>query len=339
MSRIALDLARAVPRVAMRRRSVGPLHPAWSTAFEALVEALRIARARIDPLPPVEQRRAWDALSPPPLTAGRVRVATTTLAGVPASVVAPAARADAIDTVYYLHGGAYAFGSLATHRELVFRLALATGARVVVPEYRLAPESPFPAAIDDVAAAYRALLEKTPSSRMVLAGDSAGGGLTGALLVRARDEGLPLPAGAALLSPVVDVPLGDLPAERARTDWIDVEWAAHHTRHYVRDADPKHPWISPLRGAFAGLPPLFVQVGDAEILFDQACAYAEAARAAGVEVELDVHAGMVHAWQMFATVHAPANEAILRLARFVRERLAARRATSTPPEASMRASR
>ncbi len=288
---------------------------------------MRRARRRIEPLSPAEQRRAWEALSLPSPLSRRVSVRTQLVGDVPATIVTPLSRPEPDATVVYLHGGGYVFGSFVTHRELVVRLCLGTGARVVVPDYRLAPEHPFPAAIDDAMAVLRELSATMPTSRLIVAGDSAGGGLTAALLLRARDEGLPLPAAAAMLSPWVDIGSRAATEERVRTDWLDPEWGGRHADLYLAGADAAHPWASPIFGALGGLCPLFVQIGEAEVLFDQGATFARRARDAGVEVELDLHPGMVHSWQLFVGAHPPSQVAIDRFASFVRRRLAASRSS------------
>ena len=205
--------------------------------------------------------------------------------------------------VLYLHGGWYVFGSAATYRELIGRLSLATGMWVLAPDYRLAPEHPFPAAVDDAVAAYRWLLGiGIEPGRIVIAGDSAGGGLAMATLVALSDAGDQLPAAAVLLSPAIDLTCsGDSYTSRATSDPLFTrEQVVTLVAHYLAGADPTSPLASPIYADLAGLPPLLVHVGSDEVLLDDSTRLAERARAAGVEVDLKVWDGMWHGFQRFA---------------------------------------
>jgi monoterpene epsilon-lactone hydrolase len=224
-------------------------------------------------------------------------------------------------TILYLHGGGYYFCSPATHRGLVFPLARRSGARTFSLDYRLAPEHPFPAALDDALAAYRKLLADgvSPAS-MVIAGDSAGGGLALATLLALRDAGDSLPAGAALFAPWTD--LAATGASMTTNDGRDPMFYgrafAPAGKLYTGDADVRNPYVSPLYGRFDGLPPLFIQVGDTEVLLDDSTRVAEKARAAGVSVELEIWPKMPHVFQIFAPFVPEANRALEQAAGFVR---------------------
>jgi monoterpene epsilon-lactone hydrolase len=238
--------------------------------------------------------------------------------------------ADAIETpgaeprvVLYLHGGGYSLGSARSHRALAQRLAFEARARVVVPDYRLAPEHLFPAAVEDAVASYRWLLDTgVGPERIAVAGDSAGAGLALALLVSLRDAGAPLPACAALLSPFADLECrGASYSARAASDPIvSREMGIGMGRAYVGDGDPSHPLASPVHASLAGLPPLLIQVGSREVVLDDARAIERNARDAGVPVRLDVWEGMVHVWHLFASALEEGRRAIEDLASFVRER-------------------
>ncbi len=315
-SHALLDFARAARTVLTRRPLRGPLHPDWPFAFELLVEGLKESRRRIQRLPITVQRRAWEAMQLPSAARPHLAVEDAHAAPVPSLWCAPKARRDAGPVLLYLHGGAYSFGSFGTHGDLIGRIALASGARALIPDFRLAPEHPFPAALDDAMASYRWLLEREDPARIVVGGDSAGGGLTVSLLVRARDEGLPLPAGGVLVCPWVDLSARGEPCE---TDWVDEEWGRGFGAGYLGDHDERHPLASPTFADLRGLPPLLVQAGDAEILFPQIQRFVARAREAGVEVEFDVARGMIHDWHMLAGLHAPSRHAIEDVARFVRK--------------------
>lgn len=242
--------------------------------------------------------------------------------GVPAQwIVPPAANAERV--VLYLHGGGYTMGSSNTHRAMVARIAQASSARALAIDYRLAPENPFPAAVEDATAAYRWLLSEGHSpDKVVIAGDSAGGGLTLATLAALRDSGVPLPAGAVPISPWTDLEgTGESIRSRVNRDpMVEPEGLAAMAKMYLGKHDAKTPLASPLHADFRGFPPLLIQVGDAEILLDDATRVAKRAKAAGVEVELEVWEDMIHVWHVFAKLLPEGQQAIGRIGRFVAER-------------------
>jgi acetyl esterase/lipase len=218
----------------------------------------------------------------------------------------------------YLHGGAYALGSIDSHRELVARLARAARVRGLAIDYRLAPEHPFPAALDDAASAYRWLLAQGfDPSRIIVAGDSAGGGLALATLVALRDAGQRLPAGAVCLSPWTDLALsGESIQGKAHLDpLLSPESTERYARWYARDHERTHPLISPLYADLKGLPPLLIQAATDEILLDDGTRFAEAARRAGVEVTLSIWDGMFHVFQIVSFL-PETKEAVAQIAHF-----------------------
>jgi monoterpene epsilon-lactone hydrolase len=227
-------------------------------------------------------------------------------------------------TVLYFHGGAYCLGSIATHRALVGNIAREGAARVASIEYRLAPEDPFPAAVDDGVAAYRALVAAgTPPTRVALAGDSAGGGLTAATLLALRDAGDPLPACAVCISPWLDLSCsGDSMRTRAHQDPMIVPARLRALGEaYLAGASSREPLASPVFGDFRGLPPLLLHVGTAETLLDDSTRLAERARAAGVDVSLEVWDDMIHVWHAFSPLLPEADRALARIGEFLRTRL------------------
>lgn len=240
----------------------------------------------------------------------------------PAAWLTPAgARSDAV--VYYLHGGGYTFGSMTTYRDLLERLTRQTHTRALWLDYRLAPECPFPAAVEDALSGYRWLLEQgVRPERIVIAGESAGGGLALATLLAARDADLPQPAGAALASPWTDLTGGSATAiTRADVDPMLVgAHIAEGGRRYLAGADPHNPLASPLFADLRGLPPLLIHVGDCEVLLDDSRKLAERARQAGVAVTLRVWDGMFHAFPIF-TFLPEAREAVDEMAEFVTARV------------------
>ncbi len=223
--------------------------------------------------------------------------------GVPAEWFTPAGvREDQV--LLYFHGGGYVMGSVETHRSLVDDLGVATGVRVLSVDYRLAPEHPYPAAIEDATTAYRWLLEQeTTPADTVIAGDSAGGGLAAATLLALRDAGDPLPAGAALLSPWLDMEgTGESVQTRAEIDpMVDAGSLAGMARLYLGDAgNPRDPLASPILAPLQGLPPLLVQAGDWEVLRDDSTRFADEVHRAGGDVTLSIWDEMVHVFPFFA---------------------------------------
>jgi len=243
---------------------------------------------------------------------------------VPAAwVTAPGAAPDRV--ILYLHGGGYVIGSIDSHRALAAGLSRAAGARALVIDYRLAPEHPFPAAVEDSTAAYRWLIRQgIEPSRVVIAGDSAGGGLTVATLIALRDAKDRLPAGGVCISPWVDMEAsGESMASRAAEDPMIqrdiIEWFA---AQYVGKADRRAPLASPIYADLSGLPPLYVLVGTAETLLDDSGRLAERARKAGVRVTLEAWEGMIHVWPAFAPMLDEGREAIEKIGAFVRAQTA-----------------
>lgn len=253
---------------------------------------------------------------PPPR---RTRAEPATIGGVSGEWVL-GANEDA-GTLVYLHGGAYAVCSPATHRQVTGAFAR-RGFRVFAPDYRLAPEHPYPAGLDDAVAVYRGLLaDGVSSGEIAVAGESAGGGLALALLVRLRDEGLPTPAAGLLFSPWADLAL-EGESMRAN-DTLDPMFHGAHAAYvaslYLGDADPHDPRVSPVFADFTGLPPLLVHVGESELLFDDARRVAERARAAGVPVAFKAWRDVVHGWQLLPAFLPEARRSIDEAAAFVRK--------------------
>jgi acetyl esterase/lipase len=246
------------------------------------------------------------------------------LAGVDVDWLCPkGARADKI--LLYLHGGAYILGSRRTHRQLASHMAREAGVTAILPEYRLAPEHPFPAGIDDAVAVYRALLESGYSSDdIVISGDSAGGGLTMATLLALRHAGDPLPAAAVLLSPFLDVTgSGESVTTRADIDpWFNPEDLPVVARYYCPDENEwRNPLVSPVFANVAGLPPMLIQVGDHEILLSDSTRLADSLTNAGVDVELEVWPDMWHVFQFFVGKMPESRQAIVKIGAYIKRLL------------------
>jgi acetyl esterase/lipase len=264
----------------------------------------------------VEKRASIDAaLGAVPLADGTTAT-DRTLGGVP---VVDVVAGDG-PVVLYLHGGGFRMGSALAYRAYGSHLAKAIGGRVVVVDYRLAPEHPFPAAPDDVVAAYAALLEE--ASAIVVAGDSAGGNLSAGLVLTARQRGLPEPAGVVCCSPWADLTNSAATYEtKAEVDQLfSLASATEAAAAYLAGGtDPKEPIASPVFGDWTGAPPTLIQVGELEVLLDDAAKLAAALGDAGVDVRHRVYAGMPHVWQLGYPALPEAVEAVEEIAAFVRE--------------------
>lgn len=242
------------------------------------------------------------------------------LDGIPGRwVVAPGARDDAF--VVYYHGGGYVMGSLNTHQELMGRISRACQAKVLGVDYRLAPEHVYPAAVEDGLKSYEWLLgQGADPSRVMLAGDSAGGGLTMATLLSIKDKGGKLPAGAMMFSPWTDLTAsGESVKTRAEADpMITMDALSEIAGAYHAGADPADALVSPVFADLTGLPPLLIQVGDAEVLLDDASRLADSAKSSGVKVQYQVWDEAFHVFQ--ALPHLPeASDALLKVGKFYRD--------------------
>ena len=245
------------------------------------------------------------------------------LGGVPGEWLRPEG-ADAARALLYFHGGGYVLGSTRSHRHMVAALAAGAGVHAFSADYRLAPEYPFPAAVEDGAAAWQGLLESgIDPTCAVIGGDSAGGGLTVATLVKARDDGLAMPAGGLCISPWTDMTLeaGSYATKADSDPMVKQNQIERWTGVYLgADTDRRHPWASPLYADLEGLPPLLVQVGSEEVLLDDSVSLAEAARRAGVEVRLSVADEMIHVWHWFDRLLDRAKDGIDEATAFIRAR-------------------
>jgi monoterpene epsilon-lactone hydrolase len=229
------------------------------------------------------------------------------------------------NVVLYLHGGGYISGSLISHQDLAMRISRAARIRVFLIEYRLAPEHPFPAALEDAINAYKWLIndQKINPKKIVIAGDSAGGGLTLVTLIKLRDENITLPAAGACLSPWTDLALtGESFKRNVKIDPFlkdyDIFFMA---RQYVGYDDPKNPYISPLYADLHDLPPILMHVGTNELIQDDTTRFAEKAKKAGVDVTLEVFDGMIHVFQAFSAWAPEGQEAIDKIGEYIQEKL------------------
>jgi len=294
-----------------------------SPELHKLVSMLRTAGISTDPT--IEAIRAgWEKFAASFVPAADLTFKPVSARGVPAEwVTAPDSESNRV--VLYFHGGGYTIGSIASYRSYTGRLARATRSRLLSVGYRLAPEHPFPAALDDAVASYHWLLGQGISpSRIAVVGDSAGGGLALATVIAIRDAGAPIPAAIVAIGPVTDLAKeGASMRERAHLDPIvTYESSLAHARRYVgAQGDLKHPLASPLYADLHGLPPVLIMVGTHEALFDDSTRFAARAEAAGVEVQLDIWEEMIHVWPFFADILPEGRQAIGKIGDYIQARI------------------
>ncbi|NQV59117.1 MAG: alpha/beta hydrolase [Alphaproteobacteria bacterium] len=230
------------------------------------------------------------------------------------------AKAGADKALLYLHGGGYAFCGPGTHRLLAYNLSAATGMPCLLADYRLAPEHPYPAAVEDAVAAYGWLLAQGyPADRLAVAGDSAGGGLALATMLRLQQLHHPLPAAIACLSPWTDMTMtgASITSKVADDPLVEPSSLERCASWYLGDGDRADPLASPLLGDLSGLPPLLIQVGSEEILLDDASRLAARAQAAGVTVDYQCWDQMFHVWQLYAPMLSESRDAIASIGKFL----------------------
>ena len=292
---------------------MGPRFPNWSWRFEMTVHYLKTQTARIFGMSsPAEGREYEDALVILSNAINQVDVehAESPVTG---DWYTPKSGSPGV-SVLYLHGGGYAYYPKA-HSNLTALVTLAAKSKTFALDYRLAPEHPFPAQLQDALAAYRWLLESgIPAKKLVIMGDSAGGHLTIALLLSLRGSNMPLPALGICLCPWTDAEnSGASMTENEANDWIDGSMAVHWANWFCGDADRSNPLISPNRADLRGLPPIYIQAGSAEILYDMNREFANTAQAQGANVTLDVWKNMIHDFQAFGDTVPESKEALARI--------------------------
>jgi epsilon-lactone hydrolase len=279
-----------------------------------------------EPVRTIEEHRAWyAALMSRMIVPDGTRTTEVDLAGLRTLLVEPEGESRP-GTILFFHGGSWVLGSPETELCLTAGLVVRTGFRAYSPDYRLAPEHPFPAGIEDTLSAYRALLDDgSDPSTIAFAGDSAGGGLTVTTCLAARDAGLPLPAAIVAFSPGLDLTrTGESMEAKAGIDPILTRAGLELTgAMYMAGQDPRQPLLSPAVGAdLTGFPPMLFQVGTNELLLDDSTRLAARATAAGVDVILDITAGVSHVFQTYAGILDEADQALDRAALFLRQHIA-----------------
>lgn len=324
---LGVRLVRALLALVVRRVTTGRLRPSWTWSTEVTVTFLREVVATVERMPHATLRR-FERLTnrtpvPPPQRAV-VKQTPVLMGDVPAEWLEPARPTDA--TLLYLHGGGYVSCSPGTHRHLTSSLAWSARVRVLAIDYRLAPEHPFPAAVDDAVAAYEALLgEGVDPAALFVAGDSAGGGLTLLLLLELKRRGLPQPAGAICLSPYTDLTWsGESWATNTAFDYLPSTAQSQALRSmlasWLGGVEPTDARVSPLYADLAGIAPLLVLTGEVELLVDDSRRFVEAARAAGVDVTYVEAPDMVHVYPLVLPVSRRGMEAMALMADFVADR-------------------
>ncbi len=316
-----VEVVGSMARALARRASKGRPHAEWTLSYDLAMSALRTAAHAY---PELSKKLARSNAAPMPLSLlHRVRLSQGVLAGLPTEVHTPRDYRPGDPTFLYLHGGGYVTCSPRTHRDVIARIAHVSGARCIAPDYRLAPTHPFPAALDDAFACYRGLLASGQApERLFVGGDSAGGGLSLALMQRLRDARLPMPRALVLLSPWVDLALAcNALAPWGDHDYLGAEATVTNARQYAGSHALTHPLISPIYGDLRGLPPMLVQTGEWELLREQNIAFVGRARAAGGEVEHGLYDGMLHAFTCFAGLTAQGERAIAELGAYLQRQL------------------
>jgi epsilon-lactone hydrolase len=266
------------------------------------------------------RRQRLDGLGHDYPLAPDVRVETVDAGGVPAEWTSTSAAEDG-RVLIFLHGGGYISGSLNSHRHMVAQAGREAGARTLALDYRLAPEHPFPAALEDSVAAYRFLLASgIGPDRIALGGESAGGGLAVATVLSLRESGLPLPACLWCSSPWVDLALtgASLDSKAAVDPLIQKPYLAELAAAYLDGVDPKAPLVSPLYADLVGMPPMLIEVGSAETLLDDAIRLASVAGAAEVDVSLRIWPHMIHAWHLFFPELREGRQSLAEVGAFIR---------------------
>jgi acetyl esterase/lipase len=311
--------ARAGLRTLAHRAQRTPRLAEWSLPYEGIVEMMTLGMPHGDIHSADDIRRPLDRITLLTHPVGVTRQPVTTVFFGGEWMSSAASTHERV--ILYLHGGGYVSGSPSTHVAVTARLAKEAQARIFALAYRLAPEHPFPAQVEDAWAAYWWLLTERgfKPAQITVAGDSAGGGLTIALLLALRDAGVPLPAGAVCLSPWFDLTLSSATlATNEPTDYLNFDVLHAAAQMYANGHDLRHPLISPLYADLAGLPPLLIQAGSAEMLLDDSRRFALRAREAGVDVQLEVWEHMVHVWHFTWLLEPKARQALAQIGRFVR---------------------
>ena len=298
----------------------GPVSPERNLGLEICVVATRKLLIEINTWPPARMQ-AVSALGMPRKLFRKVEISRVSLSGVPAQRTV-ARGADNGPVILYIHGGGMVLCSPRSHRDIISHIAVAAGACVYAPDYRLAPQNPFPAGLEDMFTAYRALLDQgIQPNRIVIAGDSAGGTLTLALLLKLREAGLPNPAAAVTMCPGADLTFpGESWTRNITTDCLSLPIVRQWVSYYARPDQLKDPLVSPIHGKFTGFPPMMVQTGTSECFYDNITLLVEKLKAAQVDVTFEIYPEMPHVWHLYRAVSPQGDAAIQSIARYISAR-------------------
>lgn len=308
-------------RVAWSRARRGPGVEGWGLALECAVAAIRAMIVEMNTWPPARMQRVC-ARGIPSSTPRHARFERVDLGGVPCEKTSVQGTSPG-RVLYYIHGGGTVLGTPRGHRGIVSRLAVWSRSCAYSPDYRLAPQHPYPAGLDDVYSGYRALLDRgVEPEGLVVGGDSAGGMMTLALMMRLRDEGLPLPAAGIAISPAPDLTFpGESWKDNRSTDFLSREvvevWAGHYATPEQWRTDPL---VSVILGDFEGLPPVLVQAGGLECLHDDILTLVEKMRRAGVDVTFEDYPRMPHVWHLLRAFTPEGDRAIRSAVEFIESR-------------------
>jgi len=316
---VILDfLGRAFSAVS-RRILHGPMRESWNWRYEVLVRLTRVSYDVLAKKGPYRYNRVFEKLQPKIDSAGAtIRVSETP--GAPGHWFIPENNNGSV--ILYLHGGGYVYGSAKTHGKMIGQIAGAASSKVLALDYRLAPQHPQPAAIEDACAAFRNLVKTGISPKqIVVAGDSAGGGLVVSAFVALRNAGDILPAAGVCISPWVDLTCSDESfASNSQYDPVTRAACLVAASAYLNGSNPRKPEVSPLFADLKGLPPLLIHAGGLEVLRDQISEFAKRAKSAGNEVKIQVYEDMVHVWHLYSGFTPEADKAIGEIADFVKSK-------------------
>lgn len=305
------------PAIRVRRAIWGPRRPSWSVELETVAEVMR-RTANLSAVLPIRMQRKVISQRPPTPPVLETDMWRVNAGGVPAEWFSTPAS-DPERVFLYLHGGGYAIGCINSHRDLLARLCISSGMRVLAVDYRLAPEHPFPAQLDDARRVYQWLVREqgVDPARIVIGGESAGAGLTLSTLCALRDRDMALPAAAVLLSGWFDLSARSMSMQmNSPYDFVTQLGVRAMAKRYAPRAEHQNPLVSPIHADLSRLPPLLIQVGAAETLLDDSVRVADSARQAGTEVSLEVWPDMIHAWHLLAPIVEEGRRAISGIGEF-----------------------
>jgi epsilon-lactone hydrolase len=307
----------AALQTSWKRLRRGPVSPERNLGLEICVTATRKLLTEMNNWPPARMQTI-SRYGMPRRLLRRVEISRISLGGIPAERTI-ARGVDNWPIIFYIHGGGMVLCSPRSHRDIISHIAIAAGACVYAPDYGLAPQNPFPAGLQDVFIAYRALLDQgVQPNRIVVAGDSAGGTLTLALLLKLREASLPNPAAAVTICPGPDLTFpGKSWTRNITTDCLSLPVIQRWTSYYARPGQLKDPLVSPTYGDFKGSPPILIQTGTAECFYDDIALLADKMKAAGVDMTFEAYQGMPHVWHLYRAVTPQGDAAIQSIARFI----------------------